>query len=92
MDKNGGNMQSIIRSNEINNHESVKEFFYCLDKLAKDREGYLYYTYPMSATDYEHIPDIVIADKTYGITIFNFYEWYEKDINEIEEEFWVING
>ena len=32
-------MQSIIRSNEINNHESVKEFFYCLDKLAKDREG-----------------------------------------------------
>ena len=92
MDKNGGNMQSIIRSNEINNHESVKEFFYCLDKLAKDREGYLYYKYPMSATDYEHIPDIVIADKTYGITIFNFYEWYEKDINEIEEEFWVING
>lgn len=85
-------MQSIIRSNEINNHESVKEFFYCLDKLAKDREGYLYYKYPMSATDYEHIPDIVIADKTYGITIFNFYEWYEKDINEIEEEFWVING
>ena len=43
MDKNGGNMQSIIRSNEINNHESVKEFFYCLDKLAKDREGYLIY-------------------------------------------------
>lgn len=51
-------MQSIIRSNEINNHESVKEFFYYLDKLAKDREGYLYYKYPMSATDYEHMKNL----------------------------------
>lgn len=41
----------------------------------------MYYKYPMSATSYDEIPDIVIADKEYGVSVINFYEWYERDID-----------
>lgn len=85
-------MQAIIRSNEINNYQFTKDFFYKVAELGSKREGYLYYKYPMSATSYDEIPDIVIADKEYGVSIINFYEWYERDIEEINPDFWVING
>lgn len=85
-------MQAIIRSNEINNYQFTKDFFYKVAELGSKRDGYLYYKYPMSATSYDEIPDIVIADKEYGVSIINFYEWYERDIEEINPDFWVING
>lgn len=74
-------MQAIIRSNEINNYQSVQDFFYKIADLGSQREGYLYYKYPMSATSYDEIPDIVIADKEYGVSVIIFYEWYERDID-----------
>ncbi len=85
-------MQAIIRSNEINNYQTIKDFFYKMAEMGSQREGYLYYKYPMSTTNYDEIPDIVIADKEYGVSIINFYEWYESDIEEINQEFWVVNG
>lgn len=85
-------MQAIIRSNEINNYPSTKDFFYKIAELGVKRDGYLYYKYPMSIINYDEIPDIVIADKEYGVSIINFYDWYERDIEEINQEFWMVNG
>jgi superfamily I DNA and RNA helicase len=85
-------MKAIIRSNEINNYKFTKDYFDKINEIACERQGYLYYKYPMSNTAFDEIPDIVVADKEYGVSIINIYEWYEKDISDITEEYWIVNG
>lgn len=85
-------MKAIIRSNEINNYKFTKDIFDKINEISSERQGYLYYKYPMSNTSFDEIPDIVVADKEYGVSIINIYEWYEKDIGEITEEYWIVNG
>lgn len=50
-------------------------------EICKQSSEVMYYKYPMSATSYNEIPDIVIADKEYGVSVINFYEWFERDID-----------
>lgn len=85
-------MKAIIRSNEINNYKFTKDIFDKINEISSGRQGYLYYKYPMSNTSFDEIPDIVVADKEYGVSIINIYEWYEKDISDITEEYWIVNG
>lgn len=85
-------MQAIVRSNEIDKYQYTKAFFEYVKQIANERQGYIYFKYPMSLGNKEAIPDIVIADKEYGITIINFYEWYCKDIDVIEADTWIVNG
>lgn len=85
-------MKAIIRSNEINNYKFTKDYFDKINEIACERQGYLYYKYPMSNTSFDEIPDIVVADKEYGVSIINIYEWYEKDISDITDEYWIVNG
>lgn len=85
-------MKAIIRSNEINNYKFTKDYFDKINEIACERQGYLYYKYPMSNTSFDEIPDIVVADKEYGVSIINIYEWYEKDIGDITDEYWIVNG
>lgn len=85
-------MQAIVRSNEINEYKYTKDFFEYAKEITKEREGYLYFKYPISLGNKENIPDIVIADKENGIVIINFYEWYSKEIEEINEDTWIVNG
>lgn len=85
-------MKAIIRSNEINNYKYTKDYFDKINEIACERQGYLYYKYPMSNTSFDEIPDIVVADKEFGVSIINIYEWYEKDISDITDEYWIVNG
>lgn len=85
-------MQAIVRSNEIDKYPYTKAFFEYTKQIADERQGYIYFKYPMSLGNKEAIPDIVIADKEYGITIINFYEWYRKDVNAIGADTWIVNG
>jgi len=84
-------MQAIVRSNEIDNYPNTKNFFEYIKQIAINRQGYIYFKYPISSSSKNEIPDIVIADKEYGIVIINLYDWYYEDIKYITSDIWNIN-
>lgn len=85
-------MEFFVTTPDIINNTDVHRFFEKLKIIAKDREGYCYYKYPIAGGIDQHLPDLVIVDKEYGIVSIDIYDFTIDIINDINDDKWVIGN
>ncbi len=76
----------------IENKLSIQQIYDKIDKNYTDIDGYCFYKYPLANGIQNYLPDIVIIAKNYGFLIIESLECKIEEIQEINEDGWLIYG
>lgn len=85
-------MIKVITSNEINDHDYIKSFIEFIDGITKERDGYIYYKYPILTRDSNEVPFVVVADKEFGVLVFYFSDLSNNGFDDISIDFLNLNN